>query len=260
VADHLTEEEQIEAIKRWWKENWLSLVLPIVLAIAGYTGWNMWQDHKLKSAQMASDKYQALLSFYESPTFTESQRGQALLLADEIASEYSNSLYADLSLMLAARIAVEQNELGKAGELLTTVVENGKTDAMVQLAKARLAKVFLADGKLDQAAALVSSSSHDSAKSLYAEIRGDIYLAQGQHAAARTAYEEALASLMPDQANHAAIIQFKLRGVAQDDTKPAAEDVSSKNVPSEDGSSEDQASQNAMSSTEGENPKAPAQE
>lgn len=218
MADHLTEEEQIEAIKRWWKENWLSLVLPIVVAIAAYTGWNFWQDQKAQSAQMASEKYQTLLGFFEAPSLSESEQGQALLLAEEIASSYSGSLYADLSRLIAARVAVEKNDLGKAQEILLAVVDEGKTDAVVQVAKARLARVHLSEGRYDQAAALVDSTDHESTKSLYAEIRGDAYLAKGQHDAARTAYEEALASLTPNQANQAAIVQFKLQGIAQSST------------------------------------------
>lgn len=215
MADHLTEEEQIETIKRWWSENWLSLVLPIVVVISGYVGWNLWQDHKLASAQAASDKYQTLVEFYRSPEFGESQQGQALLLAEEISSTYSSSLYADLSMLLAARIYVDQNKLDDAEALLSSVAEKGKTEAITQLAKARLARVLLASGEYAEASALVANAGHESVKSLYAEIRGDIYLAQEQHGAARTAYQEALTSLSQDQANRAGIIQFKLQGVAQ---------------------------------------------
>jgi predicted negative regulator of RcsB-dependent stress response len=219
VADHLTEEEQIEAIKRWWKENWLSLVLPIVLAALAYTGWNVWQDRKETSAKLASDQYQNLLNFYQAPEFSESQRGQALLLAEQIANEHSGSLYADLSLLLAARLSVEGNELDEAQQKLEAVIDSNKRESEVQIAKARMAKVLLAKGQYNEALGLVPASAADSARALYAEIRGDIYLAQEQHSAARTAYEEALTSLSPSEANHAAIIQFKLQGVAQEDVQ-----------------------------------------
>jgi len=38
VSDHITEEEQIEAFKRWWNENGRSVVVGIVLAVVGYFG------------------------------------------------------------------------------------------------------------------------------------------------------------------------------------------------------------------------------
>ena len=44
MADHITEEEQIEALKRWWDENGKQVVLAIVLTVGGYFGWQAWTD------------------------------------------------------------------------------------------------------------------------------------------------------------------------------------------------------------------------
>ncbi len=44
MAEHLSEEEQLEALKRWLSENGTSTVVGVVLAISGYLGWGFWQD------------------------------------------------------------------------------------------------------------------------------------------------------------------------------------------------------------------------
>ena len=38
MAEDITEEEQIEALKRWWAENGMQTVLAVVLVIGGYFG------------------------------------------------------------------------------------------------------------------------------------------------------------------------------------------------------------------------------
>ena len=40
-----TEEEQVAAIKSWWKENGKSLVLTVAGVLAGVFGWKAWK-HK----------------------------------------------------------------------------------------------------------------------------------------------------------------------------------------------------------------------
>ena len=49
MADHITEEEQIEALKRWWDENGKQVVLAIVLTVGGYFGWQAYGPTTLKS-------------------------------------------------------------------------------------------------------------------------------------------------------------------------------------------------------------------
>ena len=61
MAEHLTEEEQLEALKRWWKENGQSTIIGVLLAVSGYLGWTFWQDSQRSSAEAASAIYQDLI-------------------------------------------------------------------------------------------------------------------------------------------------------------------------------------------------------
>lgn len=215
MADHLTEEEQIESIKRWWSDNWLSIVMPIALAALAYTGWNYWGDHKEKQAQQASQAYQMLtqLMVENGPELTEEARNEASTLADDLRQNYAGSLYADMSTMILAKLYFEEGKLDQSEAMLRDVVEGASTESVLAVAKSRLAIVLLEQGEFDQALAQVSPTDDASMKALYAEIRGDIYLAQGETAAAHTAYQEALAALLPQQRmSFGRMLQFKIEG------------------------------------------------
>lgn len=217
MADHLTEEEQIEAIKRWWNDNWLTIVLPIALAIVAYTGWNFWNDHNLDQAQQASDKYEQLAELVggePGATIDVSVRGEAKALANEIQLSYAGGLYADLSALISAKIAVEEGDLAMAEQALRGVADAGANTGVQEVAKARLAKVLLASERYSDALALVNASTSEASKALFAEVRGDVYMAQGEMGAARTAYQEAIDSLSPQQGSHRGMLQFKLDGAA----------------------------------------------
>ena len=54
MADHITEEEQIEALKRWWDDNGKQTILAIVLTVGGYFGWQAWTQHVDEQAAAAS--------------------------------------------------------------------------------------------------------------------------------------------------------------------------------------------------------------
>ena len=51
-----TEEEQVEAIKRWWQENGKSTVLGVAIAMAAVFGWRGWNDYQRE--RMPSNRFQ----------------------------------------------------------------------------------------------------------------------------------------------------------------------------------------------------------
>ena len=217
MADHLSEEEQVEALKRWWNDNWLSVVLPLVIALGGYVGWNAWQAHKESQAGAASIQYQSLLDMVEVDFGQEldtNKRLNAKDLANDIIASYPGGLYADLSSLMLAKFAVEDKELDKAASLLQGVVDQGANASIIELAKTRLARVLSAQGKHDQALSLVASAAEPAYKALMAEIRGDIYFAQGQLSLSRTAYQEALDGLDIQQFMRQRMIRMKLDSTA----------------------------------------------
>ncbi len=223
MADHLTEEEQIEAIKRWWHENWKSIVFPVFAAAAIYLGWNWYQADQARKASEGSAKYEVLLQTMDlqpGQKLSDEDKTTVRTTANEIISEYGSSSYADFSKMILAKLAVDDNKLDEAASLLKEVSSAGANDSTAVLARARLAKVYYAQGKLDDALGLASAPVSEAYKALYAEVRGDIFVAKGNKRKANEAFQVALASLPPQQFTRRNIIQFKL-----DATQVAKEQV-----------------------------------
>lgn len=217
MADHLTEEEQVDALKRWWSENWLSLVVPICVLLAGYFGWNAFQDYTAGQAQKASEQFSALTAAAETQsgqTMTVEQKQTVGELAEALASNHQGTLYADMANMVMARIFVEDGELEAAETRLQAVVDQGSTVSVKELAKARLARVLASRGEQEKALAILAQSPSEAYKSLYAEVKGDIYLAQGKAEAANTAYSEAIDALPSSEFNRSSLLQLKRDAVA----------------------------------------------
>lgn len=194
-----TEEEQIEALKRWWEEYGRSVVFGVGMCLVLVFGWRAWQDHARQNAEAASaayDQVQQAVQKASAQGATDLDRSTLETLAEPLLSEWSDSTYADLSRLLMAKAAVNGKELEKARDLLTTVAEQSQDEAIMHAAKQRLARVLLSLGEHD--AALAQLKGADTAGSVYsaayAEIRGDVLAAKGDIEGAKSAYERAVSA------------------------------------------------------------------
>ncbi|MBB5212129.1 YfgM family protein [Microbulbifer hydrolyticus] len=217
MADHLTEEEQIESLKRWWKENGTGIVTGVVLALAGYFGWQWWQGKERGEAEAASNVYQG---FVEALSANEGkpdnkQLTTAQSLARELKDDYAKRIYAAQASLQLAALAAEKNDLETAAKELQWVVDNSDDDALTLLAKRRLAAVKAARGETNEALELLKGDVPPSFAALYAETRGDILVQQGDKDAARAAYQEARAQLLPEQAASSRLLDLKIEGLGE---------------------------------------------
>ncbi|WP_444888205.1 YfgM family protein [Microbulbifer sp. JMSA008] len=216
MSEHLTEQEQIETLKRWWAENGRGILTGIVLALAGYFGYQWWQGDQRSKAEAASDLYQG---FIQAVSANDNQPDNKQLttaksLAEQLKNEYGSRIYASQASLRLAAIAVEKNDLEVAQTHLQWVLDNTKEDAMKLLAKRRLATVIAARGKPDEALKLIEGSVPPAFAALYSETRGDILRQKGDDAGARSAYEQALTELLPEQAGSTQLLQLKVESLA----------------------------------------------
>ena len=56
-----TEEEQVEAIKKWWNENGKSIIAGIIIGVIAIFGWRSYENHTAMQAKAASILYEQLL-------------------------------------------------------------------------------------------------------------------------------------------------------------------------------------------------------
>ncbi len=184
--DH-TEEEQLERLREWWSKNGKFVIAGLVVGLAIVVGTRLWTDARNRTAEAASQQYEQLLQLVEN-----GNSGEAEQLAGTLFTQYSGTPYASLAKLVLARLKVERGDLAAAAALLRQVMEGAEQDAVREIARMRLARVLLADGKLDSAWSLIEKAGSTANQADLEVIKGDIYLARGERAKARAAFERAL--------------------------------------------------------------------
>lgn len=216
MAELRTEEEQLEAFKRWWKENGTSLIIGVVIAIVAVVGWKAWQSYQANQAEAASMRYQQLLSLATQPTLEGDALAEAQQLVDEIASEHGDTLYADLTMLIEARLMVADDDHAAAIGALETLIETTQRDYLQGLARLRLARLQLAEGDAEAALASLDAGVPDALGAQRADARGDILIALGREDEAREAYRTAL-SLSQETGQPVYGVQLKLDNLGAED-------------------------------------------
>ncbi|MDG2135384.1 MAG: tetratricopeptide repeat protein [Luminiphilus sp.] len=184
MADHMQDEADLDAIKRWWDENGKSLVAAIIVAVLGTVGWQQYQGYQGSQEQAASDLYATMLAIQ----LEEGDSAQLAAAGATLKSEHSGSTYAHFAAMLEARIAVEAEDLERAEASLRWALSVGDPHSDIgQLIQLRLARVMAARGSEEEALAILDRGG-DAYPVAYAQAEGDIHLAAGRAEEALVAY------------------------------------------------------------------------
>ena len=212
---NLTDEERLDLIKKWWRENGSSIITGVVLGLAVLFGGKAWFSYQETNAQTASNIYVTLMSALET--------GDALAVAEKtgvLVSEYGGTPYATLAALAMAKIKIEAGELNDAQAQLRWVLDNSKSEIFRDTARLRLARVLIAMEDLDAAEALLQEPvSGNAFDPLYTEVKGDVNIARGDIPAAHLAYQEALAATAADSPGRY-ILELKYQGTQQASTAP----------------------------------------
>ncbi len=206
MADHMQDEEDLEALKRWWDENGKGIVAAAVVAVLGTVGWQQYQGFSASKAEAASDLYASMLAIQLEGDDTEALQA----LAAQLRDEHDGSNYARFGAMLEARIAVEAGDLAAAESALRWALTAGETRSDIgQLIQLRLARVLAAGGKEPEALAILAQGS-GAYPVAYAQAEGDIHLAAGRHDEALTAYRSGR-DLAAELGQYSVVLDNKVR-------------------------------------------------
>ena len=221
MADHLQEEEQLDAIKQWWQENRASIMGAVVLALGGSFGWSQYQDYTAENAIAAADAYDAILIEREAGESAD----QLATLAQSIRDDNGSVAFAEFAALQAAAAAAEEGEFELAKAELEKVMAGVELDSTLgQLAQLRLAKVKAALGQEDEAIAILELGS-DSFPVSYAQVLGDLHLAAGREAAALEAYQTAQTASLA-LGGQSGLIDLKVSGLSLRSEQAVSEDMS----------------------------------
>lgn len=193
MDSYQTEDEQVEQLKRWFRENGRSLLTAVLVALLLVFGYRFWQDNRLRQREAAASEYQNLISAvrkWDAESKPE-MLTTAKTLADTLKKDYSDSAYAQFGALLKARLAVKENDLTTAEAELRWVLDHKPDTDLMALTQVRLARVLHAKGDEAGALALIDGIKGDSYPFLFEKVRGDILLSKGDVDGARAAYQKA---------------------------------------------------------------------
>ncbi|OOF89225.1 hypothetical protein BKG94_01115 [Rodentibacter ratti] len=186
MAYSIEEEQEINQLKEWWKENGKTIIVAFILGVGGMFGWRYWQTYQANQIAEASAGYDALIYAAE-----QDSTAQKAKLAEFVQAN-SKTSYAVFALFDEAKNAVEKQDFAGAEVALQQVLTQSQDELLTSLSALRLSSVQFQLGQLDNALSTlekVKSAGFNARKTLLA---GDIQLAKGDVAAAKNSFEQVL--------------------------------------------------------------------
>ncbi len=222
MTDIYNSHEQGERVKSWLRENGSAIVMGLVLAFGLMFGFKQWQGWQTSKRQQASAEYQVMANLIK-----DNKLDAAVTNYQVLKTEHSKSAYASMAalMMAKARIFAGQEELAVSD--LEYAMEHGQPQPIKLIARERLARVKLSQGDADAALKLLEgASSSVGFEALFAEIRGDIFVAKGETAKAIESYQVALDALEEGVGNRDLLdIKIQALSASVEDAASIADDA-----------------------------------
>jgi predicted negative regulator of RcsB-dependent stress response len=206
VDVYTIEDQQVEALKRWWKENAKSILLGIALGLAAVFGWRAWQAYQQNLGEGASVRYDQLMQLIQ-----QGEMDRAREVGAQIVNDFGSTTYAFFSALALARLALEKDQLDAARQHLQWAYERAPQEPLKHITRLRLARVMLAQGQAQQAIDLIRGANSEAFAAQYREVEGDAYQALGKRVEAQEAYAKALQAVGGEHGGeHRERLQMKL--------------------------------------------------
>ena len=187
MAYDLEEQEQIEAVKAWWKEYGNLVMTGVIAALLTIAGVQWWGYYKGQQTEKAAVLYAQL---EQAERLKDAKKVREI--AGQMIESYKSTRYATMAALSAAKASFLTGELDDAKKKLEWVADNAREDEARDIARLRLAGVLLDEKKYDEALKVLSAKSTDPYAARFADARGDVLAAQGKASDARAAYQVAL--------------------------------------------------------------------
>ncbi len=197
MADYLTDEEQVDRIKKLWKDYGITVVLAIAIGIGGTVGWDYFKVYQAERAHAAADLY---TSFMEASGLGE----PTALFVDDLAANYGDSAYYVFTLLRLAKNAIDEGNYEEAYQSLTTANDVASGTPLGDLVALRKAKVEFELGEFDAVLDSLQTIETDGYQWQALMLKGDVHFQKNELDAARDAYKTAKEQ-MPTQFNSAPV-------------------------------------------------------
>ena len=187
AEDYLTDDEQLEHVKRVVAENWVWVAGGVVLGAALIFGYRYYDSYRNDRALRAAAQFEELTS-----ALARDDQGKVRQVADGLLKEYPTSPYADQAQLVLARLSVDSGKPADAIAPLTQVETHSKDAELRHIARLRLARVLTALGKPDDAIKTLAEDAWGAFASQAHEVRGDAFYAKHDIQGAVKEYQAAL--------------------------------------------------------------------
>jgi predicted negative regulator of RcsB-dependent stress response len=184
AALDLQEQEQLEALKAWWKENGKFILGVMLVAVVAVGGWRGWQYYQNKQANEAATLYAGFVMQLEG---NDAKRVNDAAAA--VMDKYASSPYASRAALVAAQVNQQVKDVARAKIQLQWVIDHAGEASLKDVARLRLAAILLDETNYADALKLLDAAHAASFDGVYADLKGDVLSAQGKNAEARAAYK-----------------------------------------------------------------------
>ena len=187
IEGYETEEQQVDAIKKWWSDNGTMLIVGAVIGLAGLWGWRYYGESVTASQEKASIEFAQVSEQFNA----QGDAHDSSELKQFVADNQGNN-YATLGALLLAKEAVEAGDFELAKTQLTELLASNEYAALTPVIALRLARVSAELGEYDDALSTLNSVESEAFLVKVNQTKGDIFLKQGDTDAARSAYQTAV--------------------------------------------------------------------
>jgi len=188
MNEYETEEQQIEALKKWWKENGTSLIVGLFVGVSALFGWRYYSQQNNLHAVQASDLYMQVTQSVGSNNVND----KTLDINNALINDFSDTPYAALSSLILAKVEYEKENIDGAVAQLETAVKHASDEQIKQISSLRLARLYIETENYSAAQAILNISHNAAYDAQYEEIKGDLFNAKGDAEQARVAYDKAI--------------------------------------------------------------------
>lgn len=209
MAFDLEEQEQIDALKQFWKQYGGLIIALVIAALVTFGGVRGWKHYQLARAEDASALFMKL-----EESNRKNDLGEIRKLGGELVGKYGSTVYGPMAALVMARTNYDSGDAATAAEQLQWAIDKAADDELVAVARLRLAAIRLDEKKFDEALKLLDAKHGESLVPLYADLRGDVLVAQGKPDEARAAYKVALEKSAA-ASNYRNLVQIKFDALGQ---------------------------------------------
>ena len=185
MAYSIEEEQEINQLKDWWKENGKTIIVAFILGVGGMFGWRYWQAHQAEQIAQASTQYDALI--YSAQQDEQAKKANI----EQFVQANSKTAYAVFALLDEAKKATEKQDFAAAEANLNQALTQSQDEVLTSIVALRLSAVQFQLGQLDNALTTLNQVKGESFNARKAILTGDIQVAKGDKVAAKNSFEQA---------------------------------------------------------------------